>query len=139
MEPLNDRQKKDIAASYYHALTHLLSQSLVPAAQARCLIRWALQLGLSPDDLHASTHAASPLPSDRRARIRAAYHLVYMTCLDDVIEDTEVEVAQEFARHLGLEETVVSTLFQSITTADYDELTPEEMEDQIITAVDELI
>lgn len=139
MEQLTDHQKKALSASYFAVLEFMLKQPALAAGHARCLIHWALHLELNAHHLQNNARAEAKIPEDRTDKLRMVFHLVYMACLDDVIEDAEVEVAQLFARHLGLEDTVASTMFQAITTADYDELSAEEMENQILAAVEELI
>lgn len=139
MEPLTHRQKEQIATSYFNLLAYMLRQPALPSEHVRCLIRWALQLGLKPDLLLKAARTSfdgERQPTERRDKLRAVFHLVYMTCLDQVIEDSELQVAQLYADFLGLEESAVSSLFQSITTADYDELSAEEMEEQIITVLE---
>ena len=139
MEPLTPRQKEQISSSYFNLLAHMLRQPALPSEQVRCLIRWALQLGLKPDSLLKAARTSfigEKQPTERREKLRTVFHLVYMTCLDQVIEDSELDVAQIYADYLGLEETAVSTIFQSITTADYDELSAEEMEEQIIAVLE---
>jgi len=139
MEPLSPRQKDQISASYFNLLAHMLRQTSLPSDHVRCLIRWALQLGLKPESIlkaARSSFIVEKQPVEKREKLRTVFHLVYMTCMDQIIEDTELEVAQIYSDFLGLENTVVSTLFQSITTADYDELSAEEMEEQIIAVLE---
>lgn len=139
MEPLTTQQKEQISISYFNLLAHLLRQPSLPSDHVRCLIRWALQLGLKPDSIlraARSSFVGEKQPVEKREKLRTVFHLVYMTCMDQVIEDPELEVTQIYANFLGLEDTVVSTLFQSITTADYDELSAEEMEEQIIAVLE---
>jgi len=140
METLNDRQKQQIANSYFGLLNIMLKQPSLPTNHVRCLIRWALQLGLKPNDVLSAartrSHEAVPLPVEKRDKMRAVFHLVYMTCLDQIVEETELEVAQFYANKIGLDEGIVAAFFQSITTADYDELDAEEMEEQIIAMLE---
>jgi hypothetical protein len=45
-----------------------------------------------------------------------------MIYLDEVVEDIELEVATIYAQKLGFRAAIVSELFNSIATADYDEI-----------------
>lgn len=140
MENLSDRQKQQIGNSYFSLLNMMLNQPALPTNHVRCLIRWALQLGLKPNDVLSAARNRSqqevPFPVEKKDKLRSVFHLVYMTCMDQIIEETELEVAQLYATKIGLDEGAVAALFQSITTADYDELDAEEMEEQIISMLE---
>jgi len=71
-------------------------------------------------------------PSDKVARLEAIYHLVYMIYLDDVIEDVELEVASIFAKALGFKPGIVSDLFKSIATLDYDGTTERNVHAEVL-------
>lgn len=132
MATLSERQRKEVTESFFNVLAMFRSTESIRSTHAKCLIRWALQLGLKTDDITAFDRTSMHVPGSRTEKIRSAFHLVYMICLDHRIEDAELELARTYAEKIGLNGTVIAGLFQSITTAEYDELDPDEMEQQIV-------
>ena len=45
---------------------------------------------------------------------------MHMICLDQVVEDVELEIANIYAEKLGFDSTVISDLLKAIVTADSD-------------------
>ncbi|MFM7194580.1 MAG: hypothetical protein ACKOAR_01875 [Bacteroidota bacterium] len=132
MATLSERQRKQVTDSFFNVMAMFPSTETIRSTHAKCLIRWALQLGLKADDISAFDRTSLKVPESRTEKIRSAFHLVYMICLDHRIEDAELELARAYAERIGLNATVIAGLFQSITTAEYDELDPDEMENQIV-------
>ena len=54
--------------------------------------------------------------------MEAVYHLVHMICLDQVVEDVELEVASIYAEKLGFRSSLVGDLVKSIVTEDSDDI-----------------
>ncbi len=132
MATLSEQQRKQVTASFFNVLAMFPAAGDVRSANAKCMIRWALQLGLRADEVSAVDRAPFQVPSSRTEKIRSAFHLVYMICLDHRVEDEELELARTYAERIGLNGTVIAGLFQSISTAEYDELDPDEMEQEIV-------
>jgi len=121
---LNREHLASVKKSYLNLLALFLSEEKLDSRFLRCLLKWAIQLNLSTDDLKLANVDLSSLryldPNDRADRLEAVYHLVYMIYLDEVVEDVELEVASIYAQKLGFRQTVVSDLFKSIATAVHD-------------------
>ena len=132
MAALSERQRKQVTASFFNLLAMFPAADNIRSAHAKCMIRWALQLGLHADDITAYDRTPFHIPPTRTDKIRSAFHLVYMICLDHRVEDEELELARSYAERIGLNGTVIAGLFQSISTAEYDELDPDEMEQEIV-------
>ena len=102
----------------------------------RCLLKWGFQLQLSPEDMRKANIDLATLsyqqPRDKVAKLEAIYHLVYMIYLDDVIEDVELEVASIYAKALGFKPSIVSDLFKSIATLDYDGTTHRNVHSEVL-------
>jgi hypothetical protein len=101
----------------------------------RCLLKWALQLKITSEDLNKpaldiSTFSFS-LPG-KVEKLEAIYHLVYMIYLDQTVEDVELEVATIYAEKLGFKAGLVSELFASIVTADNDQSKSQTIRKEII-------
>lgn len=136
MEQLSEIEKEKLKKSYFNLLALFLGMPSVNNHYVRCLIKWSVQLGISPDDIVKLGNDLVQLryatPPDEEHKLEAVYHLVYMIYLDKVIEDVELEVAMIYAEKIGLNKTVVARLFQSIATAVADGITPEMLEKEVL-------
>ena len=125
MNDLTTDQIRSIKKSYFNILALFLGQKKVESRYLRCLLKWGFQLHLTPDDMKQINIDISSVsftnPEDRVGKLEAIYHLVYMIYLDKVVEDVELEVATIYAEKLGFKASIVSELFKSIATADYDD------------------
>ncbi|HYC84037.1 MAG TPA: hypothetical protein VEB86_02400 [Chryseosolibacter sp.] len=124
MTDLNKEQLRSVKKSYLNILALFLGKEQIESKYLRCLLKWGFQLHLNPEDLRVANIDISSLkfshPEEKIERLESIYHLVYMIYLDDVVEDVELEVATAYAKELGFKSDVVSELFKSIVTADYD-------------------
>lgn len=121
-EELTYEQVKSIRESYYNILALFLDQEMIESRYIRCLLKWAIQLQLSPEDLNKASKDLSTISfflPEKIDKLEAVYHLVYMIHLDRVVEDVELEVATIYAKKLGFKAKTVSDLFTYIATADY--------------------
>jgi hypothetical protein len=125
MTDLTKEQLRSIKKSYFNILALFLGKEKTESRYVRCLLKWGVQLHLNPDDLRQSNVDLSLVafshPDDKVEKLESIYHLVYMIYLDKVVEDVELEVASIYAQQLGFDSAIVSDLFKSIATADYDE------------------
>lgn len=99
------------------------------------MLEWGLELQVTAGELRtAASGFAPPQPVDRADRIEAIYHLVHMICLDNVVDDVELEVASLYAQELGFPSTIVADVLKSIVTADGDGVivTGENIRQQVI-------
>jgi hypothetical protein len=124
MTDLTKDQLHSVKRSYLNILALFLGQDKIESRYLRCLLKWGFQLNLNPEDLkHANIDLSSlkfTHPSEKVEKLESIYHLVYMIYLDEVVEDVELEVATVYGQELGFKAEVVSELFKSIATADYD-------------------
>lgn len=124
MTDLSKEQLHSVKKSYLNILALFLGKETIETKYLRCLLKWGFQLHLNPEDLRQANIDISFLkfshPSEKIERLESIYHLVYMIYLDEVVEDVELEVATKYATELGFKSDVVSELFKSIATADYD-------------------
>lgn len=132
---LNSEQVFSIRKSYLNILGMLLDHDKIESRFIRCLLKWGFQLNLTPQDVTRESLDISmisfKLPS-KVEKLEAIYHLVYMIYLDKVVEDIELEVATMYANKLGFNSSVVSELFKSIATADYDENKPRNVRQEVL-------
>jgi hypothetical protein len=136
MANLTREQTLSVKKSYFNILGLLLDTEKIESRYVRCLLKWGFQLQLTPEDLERAEINIADLqfsdPGKKIERIESIYHLVYMIFLDDVVEDVELEIATVYAGKLGFKETLVSELFRSIATADYDNTNPSNVRQQVI-------
>jgi hypothetical protein len=125
MTDLKKEHLDSIKKSYFNILALFLGKDTIESRFLRCLLKWGFQLHLNPEDLKNANIDISSLkfahPAEKVEKLESIYHLVYMIYLDDVVEDVELEVATVYAKELGFKPVVVSELFKSIVTADYDQ------------------
>jgi hypothetical protein len=136
MTDLTKEQLRSIKKSYFNILALFLGQEKLESRYLRCLLKWGVQLHLNPDDLRQTnvdlTHIAFSNPEEKVEKLESIYHLVYMIYLDKVVEDVELEVASIYAQHVGFDATLVSELFRSIATADYDDTTRRNVRQEVM-------
>lgn len=133
---LDKEHLASVKKSYFNILALFLHEEQMQTKYLRCLLKWGFQLDLSPDDIKSSNIDFASLsftnPDEKVNKLEAIYHLVYMIYLDEVVEDIELEVASIFAVTLGFQPTVVSDLFKSIATQDYDTDEPRDVRSEVM-------
>jgi hypothetical protein len=124
MTGLTKEQTQSVKKSYLNIVALFLSEEKIGSRYLRCLLKWGFQLHLNPDDLKQAnvdlSHLKFSNPVDKVEKAEAMYHLVHMICLDQVVEDVELEVASLYAERLGFKPSLVCDLLKSIVTADSD-------------------
>jgi len=124
MTTLTKEQTDSIKKSYLNIVGLFLGRPNIESKYLRCLLKWGFELDLSPEDLRQANVDIAQLtfadPGDKVERVESIYHLVHMICLDQVVEDVELEVASIYAEKLGFKASIVSDLLKSIVTADTD-------------------
>jgi hypothetical protein len=129
-------QQEQIMERFYSVLWLLYPNQITKPAHQKCLVKWATQLGLDPTEIltaHNNADTPRPKPETKSEKIRAVYNLMLLICMDQVIEEEELEIAEQYAVAIGLKKSIIRALFDSIFTTRNSELTPEAMEAQIIT------
>jgi hypothetical protein len=133
---LDKEHLTSVKKSYFNILGLFLHEDKMESRYLRCLLKWGFELQLTPEDLKSSNIDLASLrfehPDQKIKKLEAIYHLVYMIYLDEVVDDVELEVASIFAQTLGFRPTVVSDLFKSIATADFDASMPRNVRAEVI-------
>jgi len=136
MTGLTPDQIHSIKKSYLNIVGLFLSEEKIESKYLRCLLKWGFQLHLNPEDLQQANIDISHLkfsdPGNKIEKVEVIYHLVYMICLDQVVEDVELETASLYAEKLGFKPSLVSDLLKSIVTEDFDGNAPENVRQQVI-------
>lgn len=128
--------EKAIKVSYFNLLACFLEADSIKSIYAKCLVKWAAQLHISPADMHefgnGMINSTFAFPATEVEKLESLYHLVHMIYLDNVVEDIELEVAGMYATRLGFKEGLVADLFKSIATAEFDQASPENVRNEVI-------
>ena len=136
MTDLSPEQARSIRKSYLNIVGLFLGEESIQSRYLRCLLKWALQLHISPEDLQQAEVDISSLafsrPQDKLEKVEALYHLVHMICLDNVVEDVELEVATIYAEKLGFRSDLVNDLLKAIVTADSDGSPVRDVRQQVV-------
>lgn len=136
MTGLTSEQTNSIKKSYLNILALFLDDNKIESRYLRCLLKWGFELRLSPEDLKQANIDISKLkfshPAEKLEKAEAIYHLVYMICLDKVVEDVELEVASLYAQKLGFQPSLVCDLLKSIVTEDSDDIPNGSVRQQVI-------
>jgi hypothetical protein len=129
-------QQEQIMERFYSVIWLLYPNQITNPAHQKCLVKWATQLGLNPNEIltaHNNADIPTPKPETKSEKIRAVYNLLMLICMDQVIQEEELEIAEQYAVAIGLNKSIIRALFDSILATRNSELTPESMEAQIIT------
>ena len=136
MTGLTKQQADSIKESYSNIVAMFLAEEKVPSKYLTCLLIWAAELGLDPADIRRASADISiqklSSHSEKVHKVEAIYHLVQMICMDQVVEDVELEIASIYAEKLGFRGSFVSDLLKSIVTADTDETPTGDVRQQVI-------
>lgn len=136
MTDLTPEQIHSIKRSYLNIVGLFSEEEKIESKYLRCLLKWGFQLHLNPEDLTQANVDISYLkflhPENRVEKVEAMYHLVYMICLDQVVEDVELEIASLYAEKLGFKPSLVSDLLKSIVTEDFDGNADENVRQQVL-------
>jgi hypothetical protein len=136
MEQLEQAQVEKLKEDYFNLLALFINEPQVDSRFVRCLIKWSVQIGITPEDMVKLGKDLDKLiylaPQTKEEKLKSVYHLVYMIYLDRVIEDVELEIAMVYAEKIGLNKIVVAKLFQSIATANSDGINPEQLEKEVL-------
>jgi hypothetical protein len=124
MTGLTAEEAISIKKSFLNILGLVLERETIESRYVRCLLKWGFQLQVDPVDVQQANVDFSNLgfsaPDNTVDRLEAIYHLVHMICLDQIVEDVELELAALYAEKLGFKATLVPELLKSIVTADGD-------------------
>ena len=112
---------KAIKNSFFHIYHSFLDEGYLSKDFVSCLMKWAVQLEISAEELKYLNPGAeeTPIPS-REVALEHLFNLVYMIYLDGIVEDIELEVVSKYAEKIGFKTHIVNDLLKTIVTAPYD-------------------
>jgi hypothetical protein len=132
---VENKYLKPVKESYFNLLAVLFEQEHIKGSHMRCILKWGIQLEISGKDIDVignGLHSAYTPPSSEVERLESVYHLVHMIYLDQMVDDSELEVASIYAARLGFSSTMLGDLFKSIATIEFDRTSPEDVRKEVI-------
>ncbi|WP_236613973.1 hypothetical protein [Nafulsella turpanensis] len=89
-----------------------------------CLFKWGLQLNIYKIELLRIRAMPALLSFEKPTReneaLEQVYDLVYMTYMDGIVEDVELEVINSFVKAIGMEPHVVNNMLKALVSASFD-------------------
>ena len=136
MTGLTKEQADSIKKSYLNILALFFGEDKIESRYLKCLLRWGFELDLDADDLKDAKANLEEMrfttPADKLEKFESIYHLVHMICMDQRVEDVELEIASLYASRLGFKPNLVSELLRAIVTADGDGDTSGNFRQQVV-------
>ncbi|MFN7261922.1 MAG: hypothetical protein ACK5TU_18655 [Cyclobacteriaceae bacterium] len=132
---MKSEEVKLIKDSYFNLLSVFFEQEHIRGSHMRCILKWGIHLNISVHDVDVignGLHAPYVPPASEIDRLESVYHLVHMIYLDQLVDDSELEVASIYASRLGFSEGMVGDLFKSIATIEFDRTSPEDVRKEVI-------
>jgi hypothetical protein len=127
----------DLIIERYYSVVYLFYQKLNSNESVqKCFNKWAGQLKLNPPDpvnIRNTPIIAQPHPATKSEKISAVYYLMLLICMDQVVQEEELEIAEKYAQAIGLKFGIIREIFDALLSIRNSELTPEAIEAQIIT------
>lgn len=102
----------------------------------QCLLKWGRQLNIQKVDLHRIMAIPDMLgfekPDKEGDALEQIYDLVYITYMDGIVEDVELQAISTYAKAIDLEPHVVNNLLKALISANYDGVEDAEIRKDIL-------
>lgn len=123
--------------SFYNIFAYFLAESEHNKQIMPCLLKWGMQLNIQKVDLHriiAMPGLLSFEKADRESEaLEQIYDLVYITYMDGVVEDVELQAISTYTKAIGMEPHVVNNLLKALVSANYDGVEDLEIRKEILS------
>lgn len=124
VQGLSNEEYNSILRSFYNIAGLFTNQDPTDQKLVNCIYHWGRHLDVSDGTLRKlfDTPQEFPFqqPKDKYDAIEQIYDLVFMIYLDNVVEDSELEITMHYAQELGFPSHIVGDLAKAIETAPYD-------------------
>ncbi len=118
---LSEEEYRSIKTSFFRVFHSCLGKGTISKDVVGCLFKWAVQLHIEEDELHAlNPDYFEKSDYNRDAVLEDLYNLVYMIYLDNEIEDIELKVVSRYAEEMGFKSYIVNDMLKAIVTAPFD-------------------
>ena len=103
----------------------------------QCLLKWGTQLNISKIELERIMAMPGLLnfekPGKEGDALEQVYDLVYITYMDGVVEDVELQAISTYTKAIGMEPHVVNNLLKALVSASYDGVEDQEIRKDILS------
>lgn len=110
--------------SFYNVFAYFLEEEKQDKHIMFCLIKWGVALNIHQIELLRIKAIPSLLsfekPSKTSDALEQIYDLLFMTNMDGVVEDVELEVITQYSKAIGIEPYIVNNLFKALLSASFD-------------------
>ena len=102
-----------------------------------CLLKWGMQLNIQKVELHRIMAMPGLLSFEKPDResdaLEQIYDLVYITYMDGIIEDVELQAISTYTKAIGMEPYVVNNILKALVSANYDGIQDMEIRKDILS------
>lgn len=136
MESLSDKSALNkLRKSYYNVFASFLMKQDQDTHIMDCLIKWGVALNIHKIELLRIKAVPNLLSFEKPAStgdaLEQIYDLLYLTNMDGIVEDVELEVINLYSRTIGVEPYVVNNLLKALVSASYDGVQDNELRNDI--------
>lgn len=136
MERFSDKSALNkLRKSYYNVFASFLSEQDQDTHIMDCLIKWGVALNIHKIELLRIKAVPNLLsfekPSTTGDALEQIYDLLYLTNMDGIVEDVELEVISQYSKVIGIEPYVVNNLLKALVSASYDGVQDNELRNDI--------
>lgn len=123
--------------SFYNILAYFLTESEQNKQVIQCLLKWGAQLNIPKIELQRIIAMPGLLsfekPGKESDALEQIYDLVYITYMDGVVEDVELQAISTYTMAIGMEPHVVNNLLKALVSATYDGVEDQEIRKDILS------
>lgn len=125
MERFSDKSALNkLRKSYYNVFAFFLKEQHQDTHIMDCLIKWGVALNIHKIELLRIKAVPNLLsfekPANTSDALEQIYDLLYLTNMDGIVEDVELEVINQYSKLIGIEPYVVNNLLKALVSASYD-------------------
>lgn len=121
--------------SYYNVFAFFLMEQDQDQHIMSCLIKWGVALNIHKIELlrikAVPTLLTFEKPATTSDALEQIYDLLFLTNMDGVVEDVELEVITQYSRAIGIAPYVVNNLLKALVSASYDGVEDNELRNDI--------
>ena len=100
-----------------------------------CLFKWGLQLNIYKIELHRIQAIPALIsfekPTKESDALEQIYDMVYLTQMDGIVEEVELEVITTYVKAIGMEPYIVNNLLKALVSDTYDGIEDEDLRKDI--------
>lgn len=136
MERLTDQSSiNKLRKSFYNVFAYFLNEEADKEIMT-CLFKWGLQLNIYKIELLRIQAIPALLSFEKPAcagdALEQIYDLVYITYMDGIVEDVELQLINSYVKAIGMEPHIVNNILKALVSATYDGIGDQELRKDIL-------